>query len=117
MSFRSFCGFNRRFQVYSYAIGLFESRDIENQISRDPRLLELAPEATPCAGELRRFRRYHRPLPQHTLACVLQLAWRAELESASPQLGTDSEAERHFERTAETRLTQAALRDMMALDC
>ena len=102
--------------VYSYATGLFASEAIHKQIALDPLLVELAANSAPSADEFRRFRRNRRPLLLRTLARLLQLAWHGEFDSASPRVGADLETERVFERAAETRITQAALTDMIALD-
>ena len=102
--------------VYSYATGLFASDAIHNQIPRDPVLLELAANSAFSADELRRFRRNCHPILLRTLTRLLQLASDAKLHSASPPAGADPETEQFFGGAAESRLTQAALTDMIALD-
>jgi len=57
--------------TYSYAIGIFASRDIEAAIYKDQTLRYICARQYPTWHDIRRFRRMHRELVQKILGSVL----------------------------------------------
>ena len=58
--------------AYSYAIGIFASRDIEVAIYKDQTLRYICARQYPTWHDIRRFRRLHRELVQKILCSVLR---------------------------------------------
>ncbi len=56
---------------YSYAIGIYGSRDIESGINKEKTLRYICARQYPAWQEIRRFRRLNRDCVQQTLASVL----------------------------------------------
>ncbi len=102
--------------TYSYAIGLYGSDAIANQIPDDPNLLDLVGKITPSADDLRRFRRAHRALLKRSLSCLLQLTWHAWKGASSLSSPNDSQLALLCESAAERRINEAVFIDSMALD-
>ena len=102
--------------VYSYAIGLLPSEEIETNIPVDPQLLSVSGGVPICANELRHFRRHHRLLLHQSLCGLLQLALASRRRSVVDDTGTEFATERSVSLAAEDRVNRAVLMDSMALD-
>ena len=97
--------------VYSYAIGLSSSDEIERQVDLDPELAYLSARTWPSSHTLRQVRRRSRPALQATLSKLLQLV--AHLHGTS---FTKAQGPEFFQAAAQERVDRAVLADTMALD-
>jgi hypothetical protein len=110
--------------TYSYAIGLYGSEEIEDQLAHDAQLEYLSAKATLSACTLRQFRRYHRDLLQASLSALFQRVWQSRAQQVNPDkqdsnvlLGRrGGRLEGVFQRAANRRIADAVLADSIELD-
>ncbi len=100
--------------VYSYARGIFFSRQIERLILSDHALSRSAPAWLVDSAQIRNFRRHHKQPLQESLAALLS---RAAMESARTNRSSAGLLDQsEFARAAEERVNRAVLFDTMDFD-
>ncbi len=98
--------------AYSYARGIYSSREIEEALWRDDALRELSGREIPRARELRRFRREHREAVCQCLKAALIFLARHFGSSTTP----DATADARWTEEANVRLMKAMFIDQMEME-
>src|SRR5262249_1411988 len=115
--------------IYSYAIGVLGSREIEILARHDPTLRYLCRSTVPDWHTLRLFRRQHVRLVMQCLKILVEAVWKesrlnksglATVHGVSQEpflnRGEARTSEPDFAREAEQRVTRAIHADSMAMD-
>ena len=98
--------------VYSYARGIYSSREIEDSLWRDESLRALSDREIPRARELRRFRRDHREAICQCLKAALAFLSRHFGSAPTPEAAADA----RWTEEANVRLMKAMFIDQMELE-
>ena len=109
--------------TYSYAIGIYGSEEIEDQLAHNAQLEYLSAKAPLSACTLRQFRRYHRDLLQTSLSALFKRIWQSRVEQPGktnqPNVLPGRRGgglESAFQRAANRRIADAVLADTIELD-